>query len=31
MAPEDLIVLAYGRNIEAGFNVIKDLLKLCRT
>lgn len=31
MAPEDHIVLAYGRNIEAGAHVIKDLLKLCRT
>lgn len=30
MAPEDRVILAYGRNIEAGQAVLKDLLKLCR-
>ena len=28
--PEDRVILAYGRNIEAGKAIIKDLLKLCR-
>ena len=30
MAPEDRMILAYGRNIEAGTSIIKDLLMLCR-
>mmetsp|Transcript_47817 Transcript_47817/g.63204 ORF Transcript_47817/g.63204 Transcript_47817/m.63204 type:complete len:93 (+) Transcript_47817:3590-3868(+) len=30
MAPEDRIILAYGRNIDQGAAVVKDLLKLCR-
>lgn len=31
MADADRIVLAYGRNIEAGANILKDLMKLCRS
>lgn len=30
MADADRIVLAYGRNIEAGASILRDLMKLCR-
>ena len=32
VAPEDRIFLVYGRNVnEAGTEILKDLLKMCRT
>ena len=30
MADADRIVLAYGRNIEAGASILRDLMKQCR-